>query len=420
MGIHALTLRYLHPERDDFAGIDDSQLARYCFKSSTTVQPSEPSENELALQAKQLELAEFQLTELQRQSELQQEFAGQIEPFLELQAQEAEAALAERERLAPIQEELLNLALEDLRRGGAATPEQIELIEEAGSAALARGETDIERFRTESLEALREELAPGLGLRPSDTPILDRGARVSAEATRQGGQLSQGIRGAEATARLNFPLASSQLLQAGSLGLSRLSEAARQFQDRLRSSAIANRIGLFQSVGGLGLGLANAAQVPFPSFQRGSTTTSSDPFGTFSSILGGAGGLLTGLGAVGAFSSRRLKTDKAPVDEAAALEVVENLPVEAWRYKEGLGLNSEERHIGPYAEDLQTLGLSDGVTINPVDVAGLGLAAVKGLAKKVERLEHSLGLAEAASKAPANDDGRADGGQAGLGLAKAA
>ena len=49
------------------------------------------------------------------------------------------------------------------------------------------------------------------------------------------------------------------------------------------------------------------------------------------------------------------------------------LPVETWRYKHGLGLNSDERHIGPYAEDMATLGLSDGVTINPVDVAGLGL-----------------------------------------------
>ena len=146
-------------------------------KVTTTV--PEPTANELALQAKQLELAEFQLTELRRQSDLQTEFAAQIEPFLELQAEEAQAALEERERLAPIQEELLNLALEDLRRGGAATPEQIDLIEEAGAAALARGETDIERFRTESLEALREELAPGLGLRPSDTPIHSTAAPAS-------------------------------------------------------------------------------------------------------------------------------------------------------------------------------------------------------------------------------------------------
>ena len=96
--------------------------------------------------------------------------------------------------------EILQIRLEELRRGGAASPEQLRLIEEAGGAALEAGGVDIERFRTESLDALRNELAPSLGLRPSDTPILDRGGRVAAEATRQGGQLSSRIRQAQASA----------------------------------------------------------------------------------------------------------------------------------------------------------------------------------------------------------------------------
>ncbi len=132
-------------------------------------------------------------------------------------------------------------------------------------------------------------------------------------------------------------------------------------------------------------------------FANSSQTTSAG----LGAILGGGGGLLTGLGAVGVNfnSSKRLKTEKAAVDDEKVLEVVERLPVETWRYKDGLGLNSEEHHIGPYAEDMATLGLSDGLTINPVDVAGLGLAAVKGLAKRVARLEREgggLGLAKAA------------------------
>ena len=275
------------------------------MSTKVTTQPAPASAAELKLQERQLELADFQLTELRRQSDLQAQFAGQIEPFLEIQAEEAAAAKAERERLAPIQQELIDLALEDLRRGGAATPEQIALIEEAGAAALEAGGTDIERFRTESLEALREELAPGLGLRPSDTPILDRGARVAAEATRQGGQLAQRFREAEATAKLSLPLAQSQILQAGTAAQGQLLEATRQFQDNLRSSAISNRLGLFQSVGGLGLGLATGVSVPFPGFQRGSTTTSSGGGGIagLGSILGGAGSLIGGLGATGLFSS---------------------------------------------------------------------------------------------------------------------
>ncbi len=246
-------------------------------KVTTEVPP--PTETELALQEQQLKLAEFQLTELQRQSELQQEFASQIQPLLDIQAEDAQ------------------LALEDLRRGGEATPEQIALINEAADAGIAAGGTDIERFRTDSLEALREELAPALGLRPGDTPILDRGARVAAEATRQGGQLAQNFRGAAATARLNLPLAQSQILQAGTSAQGQLVEATRQFQDQLRQQAFANRLNLQSSVGGLGLGLATGVAVPFPGFQRGSTTTGSSSPG-IGSILGGVGGLFSGLGAL--------------------------------------------------------------------------------------------------------------------------
>ena len=375
--------------------------------SKTETKVAEPSPEERALQSKQLELATFQLQELQKQSTLQAQFAGDIGPLLEQQAADAEQARERSDALFPIQEELLQLALEDIRRGGAVTPEQIKLIQQAGDAALERGGTDIERFRTESLDAIRNELAPSLGLRPSDTPILDRGARVAAEATRQGGQLAAGIRGAEASAQLNFPLAQSQLLQASALGQQQVSEATRQFQDRLRQAAFTNRLNLQSNVGGLGLGLATGVQTQFPPFQRGSTTTSSNPFGTFTSILGGAGGLLTGLGAVGVGSSRDLKTDKTPIDEDEVLEKVERLPVEAWRYKPGLGLN-DKPHIGTYAEDFRdTFGLGDGKTLNLMDTTGVLMASVKSLSKKVKKLE-GLGLTvekEGLGLTAANDGG---------------
>ncbi|MCZ6522550.1 MAG: tail fiber domain-containing protein [Alphaproteobacteria bacterium] len=365
---------------------------------------------------------------------------------MEAQTAEAERALAERERLGPIQEELLNLALEDLRRGGAATPEQISLIAQAGDAALERGGTDIERFRTDSLEALREELAPSPGLRPSDTPILDRGARVAAEATRQGAQLAAGIRGAEATARLNFPLAQSQLLQQSSLGLSRLTEATRQFQDQLRSSAIASRIGLFQSVGGQGLGLANTARTNIAGslsslrdVRLGSGTQTTSGFGQ--TVLG-LGSVLSGVGAAGSLfgagqvfgpalvaSSRDFKEDIVPIDEDAVLEKVARLPVSRCKYRETLGLADGIEHVGPMAQDLkETFGLGSDEAIPIVDAIGIGLAATKGLAKKVERIEHSLGLADASKRLERGGTGlglreahgRVLAKAGGLGLAKAA
>ncbi len=118
MGIHALTLRYLRPEREAFADYDDSELARYCFKSKTTNQPAPPTETELALQEQQLKLAEFQLTELERQSELQQEFAGQIEPLLEQQAADAAFAREQAERLEREDGRRVSLGLADTNDRG--------------------------------------------------------------------------------------------------------------------------------------------------------------------------------------------------------------------------------------------------------------------------------------------------------------
>ena len=144
--------------------------------------------------------------------------------------------------------------------------------------------------------------------------------------------------------------------------------------------------------------------------------------------FGGAGGagLASSVVAAAPFfgvSSRDLKTDKTPIDEDEVLERVEKLPVEAWRYKSGLGL-TEELHIGTYAEDFQeTFGLGDGKTLNLMDTTGVLMASVKSLSKKVKKLE-ILGLADSHNAlgmkdgtlglAAANDGGMT------LGLARAA
>ncbi len=49
MSIHALIVRYHHPEREAFADYDDSELARYCFKTEVTTSVPEPTATELAL-----------------------------------------------------------------------------------------------------------------------------------------------------------------------------------------------------------------------------------------------------------------------------------------------------------------------------------------------------------------------------------
>ncbi len=63
-------------------------------KTTTIIQPAPASAEEIALQAKQLELATFQLSELQRQSELQASFVSSLSPLIKQQEADAERAVA--------------------------------------------------------------------------------------------------------------------------------------------------------------------------------------------------------------------------------------------------------------------------------------------------------------------------------------
>ncbi len=160
-----------------------------------------------------------------------------------------ENAGAEADAVGPAQAELLERQLAILRSGNAATPDRIRLIDAATGAAQAQGESDILRFSGQAQEQLREELAPQLGLRPTDTPILDRGARIAEEATRRQGQLALGLAGQNAQARLNFPLASNQVSSQIGLSQQNLTEAQKQFQSRLRQQAFLNRLNLTGQTG---------------------------------------------------------------------------------------------------------------------------------------------------------------------------
>lgn len=109
--------------------------------------------------------------------------------------------------------------------------------------------------------------------------------------------------------------------------------------------------------------------------------------------MGGWGQILgTGLGlGLSYFSSKKLKTGRKAVQEGDALDTVKNLPVESFRYKEGLDDGS--KHVGPMAEDFaKATGSGDGKTIKVQDAIGLTLGAVKDLAKRVDRIDKAVGL----------------------------
>ena len=352
---------------------------------TTVQQPAPPTPQEIELQELSIQLSQKQLEAIDKQTAFQEEQFAALGPLLEQQRITQEKALAREEELDPIRRELLDLEIEAIRRGPAASPEQKKLIAAATEEAISAGETDIERFRTEGLDALRTELAPSLGLRPGDSPITQRGNRLLAETTRQQGQLVSRLRATQAGAELNFPLAAGAV-QAERTGAQQgILTSAQQFMQQLQQQIVQNRLGT-TSAGGLGL-----TGVPFSgtgtlnalAAQRGSTTTTSG--GGFGSTLSGIGGILSGGAAVFAASSKKLKKDFKSIDVQEMLKKVNNLSVERWKYK----LADGEEHIGPYAEDFtKEFQSGDGVTINIIDALGVLFASVQALTAKIEGLEN--------------------------------
>lgn len=81
-------------------------------------------------------------------------------------------------------------------------------------------------------------------------------------------------------------------------------------------------------------------------------------------------------------SSRERKTDFEAVDHESVLELLDQLEILSWRYKEDA---VTDRHIGPVAEDFQEIfKLGNGSHISAVDSNGIAFAAIKGLREEAQ------------------------------------
>lgn len=290
---------------------------------------------------------------------------------------------------------------EDVTRGPTASPEDELLIREAANRAIEAGLIDIERFQTEGLEQVRNVLAPARGLRPGDSPIVDRGGQIVREATRQAGQLISGVRGAEAQNLLQFPLQrrasdlSAVGLQVDALG------GFQEFQRSLRDNAFRNRLLLGSALGDIalnvsqqGIGLATgipanvsgtlasiAASQPQVSSTRAPFNVGTG-LANIGAAAGGIGGLLQGISLV---SSREFKERIAPLDIGPLLSRVKLLSCDQWRWRTGDG----STHCGPYAEEMKELfGIGDGRSFPIYDAIGVLFALIKALSKRVEHAAH--------------------------------
>jgi hypothetical protein len=87
--------------------------------------------------------------------------------------------------------------------------------------------------------------------------------------------------------------------------------------------------------------------------------------------------LAAGSGTWASLSDRNVKTNIAPLDDAAVLDKVDALPISRWSYKTERGV----RHVGPMAQDFYAafkVG-EDDRHITSIDEDGVALAAIKAL-----------------------------------------
>lgn len=112
------------------------------------------------------------------------------------------------------------------------------------------------------------------------------------------------------------------------------------------------------------------------------------------------GALIGAVGGVAAkaipflMSSKSLKENKKPVDSQKIVDSLQRIPVEAWKYKDGVSDSGE--HVGPYAEDVNRefgdTAAPGGKVLDVMTMNGLTLSAVKNLADRMDRVERKSGL----------------------------
>lgn len=101
--------------------------------------------------------------------------------------------------------------------------------------------------------------------------------------------------------------------------------------------------------------------------------------------IGGIFGMAMGM------SSKEFKKDKKK--SKGNLKAVNAMPVEKWRYKEGIADGGAAEHTGPYAEDFQkATGHGNGKMIPLQDAIGVTMGAVQELSAQVGRIERAVGI----------------------------
>lgn len=344
-------------------------------KSETRVEGRKLNASERALVDKQLEAAEIQIAAFERLKTT----------FLGTEGAGDEGGLIGRIDTPELIQQQIRRFQKELEGIEPGVDSDLEALGRESDLAIERGLGDIRTLREDSLRDIRNVLAPRRGLRPTDSPIIDRGQLVAREATRQGANLITGIRGQQA-----------------------------QLERALRERAFENRLRLSSAIGDVGfnttrLGLGFAAGIPVDtrgtlgaiSSAQGRESRISNTAGPFGTTAGGEGyiGPLgemigAGVGAAAASSSRSLKRTMGALDTEALMKAVKLLKLDRWKWRSKSSDDSE--HIGPYAEDMKEhFGIGNGSffeVYDMLDMIGLLLGTVQHLDRRLTEAENSEAL----------------------------
>lgn len=268
------------------------------------------------IQPYQQQLLDYSTQQLQQNQAYNTALNSAISP--EDQAAAAKEQFDQARALGPIQQQLLQAQLDQLKQGGRATDQQKADIGSATDAAIAAGSGDIDTNTKRGISMISDELANSRGLRLSDSPISSEAALLARAGTDQKASLTNNLRAAQATSVLNYPLAVQQMTSAQNQGQQQILSSAQQFQDQIRNQAYQNRLSLTGAASGGGIGLAGigpgSGAISALQANRGNTSNTQATMG-FGDTLKGIGSLASGIGALAAYSDRRLKIDAGVVAE---------------------------------------------------------------------------------------------------------
>lgn len=308
-------------------------------------------------------------------------------------------ALGTSDSMTPMLMDAWNRALQS---GAASSATNRELMQTGGAPDITNALNDI---RTKGMLDLQDQLAQikeqygqmGLG-RSSDTiEAQSRGAaRGVANINQQQSQLMASIMDAAANRRLGAASNEQQLATMLPSVFSSLMNAQQQPLNTAIGAA-----GGMQGAAGTMAGVGQMEQqrllqnllLPYQEFTRTSQNypllQSALAFATGfppqQPIVPEQNGLWGALGQIGGSfmsalpflmaSSRKLKEDIEPLDTNVTKKL-KKLNIYTWKY-----IGDKVKHVGPMAEEFkETFGVGDGVTLNPVDLFGVMLAATKEMA----------------------------------------